>query len=190
MKIEFKKALINSTAGLLFCLVAGYLLYGSQIFYSSTSRFQILMFGVAGSIFFSVLKYLNSRNVIYSALMLYILDLVIVMGKNITLSYALRDFVLFFLFFSAILSYKIYITRYSNIPMFIRGFGLVFFLVVASILSTLTFAIIFDVSFSKLTDAILLNAFYSGVVGVSLSIGFDLFEKYEGRILNLIENVL
>lgn len=190
MSSKIKKIVFNTLAGFLLCVIVGFLFYGADLFAFKDSRTQIIIYGLAGSLFFSVLKYKNIRETIFIGVTLFVLNVLIIQGRNITLNFVIRDLVIFFMVFYSLWLYNLFIKKYSKIPLFIRGIGLALLMVVSSIIST-TFAImLFNIPFSENYNAVLLNAFYSAIIGISLAIGFDLYEKYENKIISFAENVV
>ncbi|MBI3124348.1 MAG: hypothetical protein HYZ10_08080 [Ignavibacteriales bacterium] len=179
-----KKAFYTVLCGFTSCLVFGLLFYGLNIFNTHDIRFQIVLFGLFGSVVYAVMNYRTSKEIIYVAFQFLIITF-IVRAKTFSLNTLITDVVLITAIYIAIYYYKLFTDKNSNLPLFFRAFILLVFFGLANVLGVV-FLFLIHGSIFKISMAYLL--FYikiPALIGLALGIGFDFFEKYKEKLLVL-----
>jgi len=178
---------INSLSGFLVCLFIGMIVFGSSIFNFQHSSSQIIVFGIYAAILFSVIRYGSRKELVFVILMAFLLN-IILQGRHMPFSFLVRDSLFFFSYYLALIVYKKFIEKYEQLPFFFRAFGLALFLGMFNLVCTWLLVQLYPPSTNEISSTFYLNAFYSAIIGISLGVGFDLFEKFESRIFTFIDN--
>lgn len=158
--------------GTLFCLLFGIFFYGLNIFRVGLFRFHFIVSGLAGSIFYALLKYRALRTAIYSLLTLYVLSLLIFSIA------APRRFITQFLYF-AVLGGVIYLyctyitTRFNRL----RIGKFVFIAVSLTLLNAIVVYIYgLIISYPDIVEELTTVARLQILVGVGLGLGLETAE--------------
>jgi hypothetical protein len=182
MNDEIKSLVLNALFGFIVCILLGLLFFGVSIFNFHVPIGIIVISGFYGAIFYSVIKYRNSKEQIFIAFALFILDFII-QGRAITMTFLIRDVLLMLSLFFSLYSYKLFINKYISFPLFLRSFALPLFFGFFNILATIILIIIFNPSAMNINYALFHNARYAAFVGIGLGLGFDLFEKNKNKFI-------
>jgi hypothetical protein len=136
MKNNIKNILLNTLFGFTLCVVIGLVFYGTTIFDITDSRSQLFLFGFYGALFYSILKFGKPKEVLFIGIMIFAGHMIL-QGNTLTLKFIIRDAIFFLSMFSALALYKAFIDKYSNLPLFFRGFALSLFLGLLNVFATL-----------------------------------------------------
>lgn len=183
---DFIDSISKILFGILGSLVIGYIFFQYKIFSIHYSYFIFTTAGIYGSIFFSLLPIFDYKKQILTLASVILMEIIIV-GKPYSFLFLLRDSVMILIIFFSIKTYIRFITKYKNIHLFLRAFGLSFIYAVISVVGiTILFflnMIIEQLSISFLPKALIINAEMACLVGIGLGLGFDCWEFIKKMIL-------
>lgn len=174
--------LVPTIISYLSCLLLGYIFFGSRIFSFSSNAFVITSFGLIGVIFFSIYNYGNKKEIIFSAAMLFVANIVL-LGKSLNFIYLFRDFVFITALYSSLILYSYFLRKYYYSPLFIRTVVLALIYGVFNIISTLILFTFFTPKNIELIDTIYLNSRYAIIIGLGIGLGYDIYKKYKSKFL-------
>lgn len=181
MSSKVKQVIFTVVFGTIACWVIGIISYGFVIFSFHDTRSLIVLYGVYGSIYFSVVKYLKRREQIV-AVVFMILAVIILRGRTHNMLYYLRDVYLLVPLFVSILLYMFYIDKNNTLPLFVRGLSLVVFFPLLYEISLLLLLLILGINLKSAFPSLLIQFRLSIMISVGLAVGFDLYEKYKEKI--------
>ncbi len=186
MNTKAKQVILTAFFGTSACFVIGVVSYGFVIFSSYDTRSLIVLYGVYGSIYFSVVKYLKRREQIF-AVVFMILAVIILRGRTHNMLYYLRDVYLLVPLFVSILLYMFYINKNNTSPLFVRGLSLVVFFPMLYEVSLLLLLLILGINLKSAFPPLLLQFRLTIMVSVGLAVGFDIYEKFNEKIDRLFK---
>lgn len=177
---------LNSLFGFLLCVLIGLVFFGTNIFNPKLHTFQIVLFGIVGSIFYSVHKYGSLKESYVIGILLFIANFVF-QGKAVTFVTILRDLVFFASLFSSLILYNYLLKKYFYSPKYIRALALALILVMFNVIATLFLISVYAASPSEALSGVLINARYAALVGVGIGLGIDLFNQFKTKIHSYIK---
>lgn len=165
---------IYAALGLFSCLVTGYLFAGNRIFVNTNPPFQFVIYGLAGAILFSLLKFSTLRNFLYGAALLLLLE--IIRGK-------VKDEGILFARFVYFAGIAISIYLYSQLfdaPLKSLKFGK--FLSLGGTVAAVNFVLAWFwgslwnifIKPANIRELILEQTFIGFMIGIGLGIGFEI----------------
>ena len=188
MSPKVKEFLVTILFGTIVCAIVGVIIYGITIFKMNDMRFVILLYGFYGSVFFGMLNYLKLREQI--AVIVFVIFLtILIRGKTTHPILYLRDVYLLLPLFLSIYLYKIFINKYSTVPIFLRGLSLVLIYPIFYITALMLLILILGVNFISALSSLIISFRISIIVAFGLAIGFDLYEKYKIKINSFVKVV-
>lgn len=189
MKRKLFSILVTTIISYLSCLLLGYIFFGSQIFSLRSNALVVATYGLIGAIFFSVYNYGNKREIIFSAVLLFIANLVL-LGKSLNFIWLVRDFVFISGFYTSLILYSYFLKKYFYSPLFIRALVLALVYGIFNIISTLILSVLFSAKNIDLTGAIYLNSRYAIIIGLGIGMGYDIYKKYKSKFLKFTASLI
>lgn len=186
MSPKGKQVILTAFFGTAACLVIGIISYGFVIFSFHDTRSLIVLYGVYGSIYFSVIKYLKRREHI-AAVAFMILGVILLRGRTLNMLYYLRDIYLLVPLYVSILLYMFYINKNNTTPLFVRGLALIVFFPLLYEVSLLLLLLTLRINLESAFPSLLIQFRLSIMVSVGMAVGFDLYENYKEKINSLFK---
>ena len=184
MSTELKSLVLNAVSGFVLCTILGLFFYGTFIFKFHYSCSIIVTDGFFGAIFFSVLKYRETKEQVLTGFALLLLN-ILIPGRSINLIYFIQTILLVAAIIGAIKCYKLFLDKYNTYPLFIRSLALPVFLGVFNTFIVLILVIYYHAEEMMIYKAILKELKFSVCTGIGLGVGFDLFEKFKSNIIKV-----
>jgi hypothetical protein len=188
MNSKVKQFIITILFGTLMCAIVGAIIFGFVIFKMNDMRAVILLYGFYGSIFYAAIKYLKLREQI-AAIIFIIIVTILFRGKTIYPLFYLRDIYLLLPLFISIYLYKLFIMKYVEYPLFIRGLSLVLIFPLLYLSSFFPLMLILGINIGSVLRSLFISFRLAIIVSIGLAIGFDLYEKYKIKINSLAKVV-
>jgi hypothetical protein len=183
MNNNLKNFFFTILFGSVACLLLGMLAYGPAIYNIHNPRCVIMIYGISGSLLYSVDKYFGIRERVY-AFLLVIIIMIITQGKTHYPVVYIRNIISCMPIQLAIIYYSIFNKKYPNLPLFARGAALV---VIYPILYTSTMIcwVFFRTILisSTLVQLLYFNMRFTIITSVGMVLGFDLYDKLRYKIL-------
>ena len=156
-------------------ILVGFLLYNNQIFMFNNRLFQFVIYGFFGSLFFSLLKYRPRKDQIFGIAIMFLFNVVVIIGKSISFAWVIRDVLYMGSLFIAIKLYFQFIRRNFKLPYYLRSFALALFYSLLTIL----FGIVLFIINAKFEFPPINFLFAIGktamLIGVGIGIGIDFY---------------
>ncbi len=182
---NIKETILTIAFGFFSTIIFGMLLFGNNIFANHNSLLVIPIFGLYGSILYASKKYHNLKTHLLSILFVVLIVLAF-RGKTSKPLFYLRDIYLLSSLYLAILLYYWFLSKYSSLPTFVKGFSLVaFFPILYGLFNFLLLILFYKIDINQLIISLRINVYYSIIISIGLSLGFSLFSKYKNAIIKL-----
>jgi hypothetical protein len=172
--------------GTLGSILVGFIFFNTSIFIPTRTNFQFVIFGLIGSLFFSIMEYGNIKEQLYLILFIVILHLVIFTGKSLTVAYIIRDVLYLGSLFVSVKLYSLFLKNYK-IKFYLRSFALVLFYGLINIIgSSIVFLINAKAGFPPI-DFIYARARDAALIGFGIGLGIDFYLQNKNKILSLLK---
>ena len=162
--------------GTICCLIVGLCFFGLKIFASHNSAFQFITGSLSGSIFFSLLKFRNTRDAFLILILIYLADLVFLGTFLYPLSHLFffgavgSALYVFFHFFESMFKEL----KFGGFLIIACLFALTYFLSVV-ILRVIYHPLVFHIG-------IFYNLYFGFLMGLGLGVGIDLSRIVNSRL--------
>lgn len=169
--------------GFIGSVLIGFLFYNNQIFISNRTAFQFIVYGFFGSLFFSLLKYRSRKDQTFGIVIMFLINLVIIIGKSVSMTIIIRDVLYMGSLFFAIKLYFQFIRRNFRLPYYLRSFALALFYSLITILfGILVFLINAKFEFPPISFLFAIGK-TAILVGLGIGIGLDLYLQNQRFII-------
>ncbi|HSD63465.1 MAG TPA: hypothetical protein VLB50_06685, partial [Ignavibacteriaceae bacterium] len=131
--------------------------------------------GLYGSLFFSFLEYKNIREQLFAIVIILFLNLIIFTGKNLSITYIIRDLFYLSSLFLSIKLYHLFIKKNVKIKFYLRSFALALFY---GLINTVFISIIFIINANTIfppIDFIYARARDGILIGLGIGLGIDFY---------------
>jgi len=174
--------ILMTLGGMLGSILIGFIFFNTSIFIPARSNFQFVASGFMGALFFSLLKYTSTKEQVFSLLFVLFLNLVLFTGREISLTYVIRDvFFIGGIFLSVKFYYKL-IQKNPQIKFYLRCFALaLIYGLINSLCGIFVYLINVEVGFPPI-EFIYLVARYGILIGFGIGIGTDLYFQNKKRL--------
>lgn len=173
--------------GMLSSILFGLVFYNTKIFIPHLVTFQFVTNGFMGALFFGLLQYTTTKEQIFGIILILLLDIVIILGKSISVTLVVRDV---FYLVGLLLSIKFYyqfIKSNTNIKYYLRSFALAFFYSILTILfGSLVYLINANFEFPPFNFLVLIGKL-SILIGFGIGIGIDVYLQNENKIFKFLK---
>jgi hypothetical protein len=179
--VFLNEAIIHAVLGLLCCLIVGFLFAGRRVFVPMNPSFQFLVYGIAGALDFSILKFSTMRNFLFAAALLLILYVTWARIRHL-------DLLLWRLLQFAGIAAAIYVYHHfyeSQLRKLRFGKFLALGGAVAAANFLLSLLLLIFVDMPEVGELVAGQTLFGFLIGSGLGIGFEIAEKLKTRLLQI-----
>ncbi|MFO7447051.1 MAG: hypothetical protein R6W90_11830 [Ignavibacteriaceae bacterium] len=175
MKSETRHIILITFFGLLGSIIIGLIFFQETVFNVKMTNFQFVSLGLSGALFFAMLEYKSLKEQAFTVIIILILHLLLFTGREISVTFIIRDIFYLTALFTSIKLYHIFIKTYIKINFYVRSLALVtIYALLNTALGVILFLIVAEQGFPPF-GFIQLLASRAILVGLGLGIGIDFY---------------
>ncbi|MFA6599102.1 MAG: hypothetical protein WCS69_15355 [Ignavibacteriaceae bacterium] len=166
---------LMTLVGMLGSILIGFVFFNTSIFNPTLSNFQFVANGFIGALFFSLLKYTSTKEQVFSILLVLFLNLVLFTGREISLTYVIRDVFFIVGIFLSVKFYYQFIQKNPQIKFYLRSFALA---LIYGLINAACGIIVYMVNAKAglpPMEFIYLTARYGILIGFGIGLGMDFY---------------